>query len=422
MASGKIAVIGGGSTYTPELVEGLILKADLLGVAELCLMDIAPQRLEIVGGLLQRMVRAAGDPFRVSVTADRAEAIAGADFVVAQIRVGGNAARAVDERIPLEFDIIGQETTGPGGFAKALRTIPVMLDVAAEMTALTPQAWLINFTNPSGIITEAVHRYRTSRVIGLCNGPIGLQRELAGMFSVKPDEVRMDCLGLNHLSFARGVFVRERDVTQEAIEKYAERADPTQAEYVRAIGMIPSGYLRYYYAHDEVLQKMKAAPQTRGEQVEQIERELLKEYEDPALAKKPERLSQRGGAHYSDVALAVMVSLRRDAAQEQIVNVLNQGSIADLPDDVVVEVSASIGAKGPVPRTMGVLPLAVRGLVQAVKAYEQLTVKAGAEGDRAAALQALIAHPLVGSVTVARQLLDRLLDAHRQYLPQFFGR
>jgi 6-phospho-beta-glucosidase len=422
MASGKIAVIGGGSTYTPELVEGLILKADLLGVAELCLMDIAPQRLQIVGGLVQRMVRAAGNPFKVSMTADRAEAIAGADFVVAQIRVGGNAARAVDERIPLEFDIIGQETTGPGGFAKALRTIPVMLDVAAEMTALAPQAWLINFTNPSGIITEAVHRYRTSRVIGLCNGPIGLQRELAGMFGVKPDEVRMDCLGLNHLSFARGVFVRERDVTQEAIEKYAERADPTQAEYVRAIGMIPSGYLSYYYAHDEVLKKMKAAPQTRGEQVEQIERELLKEYEAPALARKPERLSQRGGAHYSDVALAVMVSLRTDAAQEQIVNVLNQGSIADLPDDVVVEVSASIGAKGPVPRAMGVLPLPVRGLVQAVKAYEQLTVKAGAEGDRAAALQALIAHPLVGSVTVARQLLDRLLDAHRQYLPQFFGR
>jgi len=422
MASGKIAVIGGGSTYTPELVEGLILKAEVLGLAELSLMDIAPQRLEIVGGLVRRMVSAAGDPFKVSSTSDRAEAIAGADLVVAQIRVGGNAARAVDERIPLEFDIIGQETTGPGGFAKALRTIPVMLEITAEMAALAPQAWLINFTNPSGIITEAVHRYRTPRAIGLCNGPIGLQRELAGMFGVKPDEVRMDYLGLNHLSFARGVFVREQDVTQEAIEKYAERADPTQAEYVRAIGMIPSGYLRYYYAHDEVLKKMKSALRTRGEQVEEIERELLKEYQDPALAKKPERLSQRGGAHYSDVALAVMVSLGTDAAQEQIVNVLNQGSIADLPRDVVVEVSASIRAGGPVPRAMGLLPLPVRGLVQAVKAYEQLTVKAGAEGDRAAALQALIAHPLVGSVAVARQLLDRLLDAHRQYLPQFFGR
>jgi len=421
MASGKIAVIGGGSTYTPELAEGLIARAGALGLRELWLMDINPRRLEIVGGLVQRMVRAGGDPFQVTMTGDRAAAIEGADFVIVQIRVGGNAARAVDERIPLEFDIIGQETTGPGGFAKALRTIPVMLDIAREVTALAPQAWVINFTNPSGIITEAVHHYRTRRVIGLCNGPIGLQRGLARRFGVKTEEVRMEYLGLNHLSFARRVFVNEKDVTQDAIARSLERADPAEAEYIQAIGMIPSGYLRYYYAREQVVRKAKEAPRTRGEEVEEIERELLREYENPALAKKPERLSLRGGAHYSDVALAVIESLRSDGGQEHIVNVLNQGAIEDLPDDVAVEVPASIGAAGPVPRAMGKLPLCIRGLVQAVKSYEQLTVRAGAEGDRTAALQALIAHPLVGSVRIAAQLLDRLLEAHRQYLPQFFG-
>ena len=421
MASGKIAVIGAGSTYTPELAEGLVARAGALGLRDLWLMDINPRRLGIVGGLVQRMARAGGDPFQVHMTGDRAAAIEGADFVVVQIRVGGNAARAVDERIPLEFDIIGQETTGPGGFAKALRTIPVMLDIAGEVTALAPQAWLINFTNPSGIITEAVHRYRTHRIIGLCNAPVGLQRDLARAFGVGTEAVRMEYLGLNHLSFARRVFVNGKDVTGVALANAAEGADPVAAEYIRAIGMIPSGYLRYYYAHEQVLRKAKAAARTRGEEVEEIERELLKEYEDPALAKKPERLSLRGGAHYSDAALAVIESLGSDAGQEHIVNVLNKGAIEGLPDDVVVELPASIGAAGPAPREMGALPLCVRGLVQAVKAYEQLTVKAGAEGDRAAALQALIAHPLVRSVDIARQLLDRLLEAHRQYLPQFFG-
>ena len=420
MPGTKICVVGAGSTYTPELVEGLITNADTLDISELWLMDIDPYRLHIVGGLTQRMVGAAGGPFDVAITADRKAALADADFVITQIRVGGMKARILDERIPVEFDVIGQETTGPGGFAKALRTVPKMLDIAAEMLEVAPEAWLINFTNPAGLITEAVHTYRTHRVIGLCNSPIGLQRDLAEAFEALPDEVELDYVGLNHLSFARRVLVRGRDVTEQALGLMAARARPREAEYMQALGLIPSGYLRYYYAHDEALREMKASALSRGEAVAQIEAELIREYQDPNLKTKPARLSQRGGAHYSDVAVEVMKAVHHDTRQRHIVNVLNAASTDDLPHDAVVEVPASLGAEGPLAKATGRLPAAVRGLVQAVKAYEQLAVKAAAEGDRTAALHALIAHPLVPSVRVARQLLERLLAAHKEHLPQFF--
>lgn len=421
MAEIKLCVIGAGSTYTPELVEGILARRDELPVARLALMDIDREKLDIVAGLARRMIEAAGGGPELIVTTEREEAIAGSDFVVTQIRVGGIAARIKDEKIPLTFGVIGQETTGPGGFAKALRTIPVMLDIAHDVTRLAPGAWLINFTNPSGIITEALTRYSSVAVIGLCNSPIGLQRRLAQHFGAQPDEVALDYFGLNHLSWVRGVRVRGQDVTERALAAAASWSDEREAALIRALRMIPSGYLRYYYFTDEVLEELVRAPKTRGEVVAEVEHNLLQMYRDPALTRKPKELEQRGGAYYSEAAIALISAIRNDKHQWHVVNIANAGCIADLPDEAVVEVPAEISADGAHAAPLGALPVEVRGLVQAVKAYEELTVRAGAEGDRRAALLALINHPLVPSFSTAHALLEVLLEAHREYLPQFFA-
>ncbi len=419
MADLKLCVIGAGSTYTPELVEGILARRDELPITRLALMDIDERKLGIVSGLARRMIEAADGP-QVTVTTDRAEAIAGADYVVVQIRVGGLEARIKDEKIPLEFGVIGQETTGPGGFAKALRTIPVMLDIAADVTRLAPDAWLINFTNPSGIITEALNRYSDAQAIGLCNSPIVLQRRLAHYFEVEPSDVVLDYFGLNHLSWVRGVRVRGEDVTGRAVAAAASWGDGREGELIRALGMIPSGYLRYYYFTDEVLEELLRAPRTRGAEVAQVEAALLQMYQDPALTSKPAELEKRGGAYYSEAAMALISAIHNNRDEWHVVNVTNAGCIADLPDLAVVEVPAKVSAEGAHPAPVGHLPLEVRGLVQAVKAYEELTVRAAVQGDRRAALLALTSHPLVPSFSVAQALLEALLEAHRPYLPQFF--
>ena len=424
----KICVIGAGSSYTPELVEGVLAYRDSLPAGELALMDIDERKLGIVGALAQRMVSAAQAGIRLTLHTDRRAALEGADFVVSQIRVGGLAARTLDEKIPLQFGTIGQETTGPGGFAKALRTIPVALSIAQDLQALAPGAFLINFTNPSGLVTEALHRYTAVKAIGLCNLPIGVEMRLAQAFQVERSRVRLDWAGLNHLNWIRGAEIAGRDCWEEVFRREVEDARQSEDDgsdfspaLLEALGMIPCGYLNYFYNRDRALERLIRAPRTRGEEVQEIEDQLLKLYQDPDLHEKPALLEKRGGAFYSTAAVSLIDAIANDRGGVHIVNVPNRGAVPDLPEDAVVEIACQVGKDGARPLPIRPLPDSIRGLVQAVKAYELLAVKAGAEGDRQAALQALLAHPLVPSFDAARGLLDALLEAHRAYLPQFFA-
>jgi len=418
----KIAVIGGGSTYTPELVEGIGLRRDALPVDELVLHDIDRARLEIVGGLAERILRHHGFRGRFATTTDRDEAIRDASFVLVQLRVGGMRARLRDETIPLRYGCIGQETTGPGGFAKALRTVPVVLDIAADTQRLgAPGAWLLDFTNPSGLVTQALLDHG-HRAIGLCNVPIGFQRDFAKRFGVAPERVQLEHVGLNHLSWERRVLVDGVDRLPALIDADAEGLAAeveTAPEIILAQRAIPSYYLRYYWFTGQVLEEQRAGT-PRAEEVMEIERGLLEMYADPALEVKPKLLEERGGAFYSEASAMLIESLHTDRGDVQVVNTLNEGAIPDLADDAVVEVPCQISAAGAEPLPVAPLPPEMHGLVEHAKAYERLTVQAAVSGDRETALQALLANPLVREFDVARPLLDELLEANREFLPRFF--
>ncbi len=418
----KVAVVGGGSTYTPELVEGFVTRADRLPVDELVLLDVDRERLDVVGGLAGRMLTRAGYEGKLVLTGDRDEALEGADFVIVQLRVGGQAARYVDETLPLEFGCIGQETTGPGGFAKALRTVPVVVELAEETARRgAPGAWVVDFTNPTGIVTQALLD-EGHRALGLCNVAIHLQRRFAAHFGVEPDRVELEHVGLNHLSWERAVKVdgvdRLPELLQEHIELIADGSG-IPADLIRTLGAIPSSYLRYYYLTDQVLEQERTH-RTRAEEVMEIEAGLLELYRDPGLDEKPKLLDQRGGAFYSEAAAQLVASLHAGTGDVQVVNVRNGGAIPDLTDDAVVEVPARIDRDGAHPAPL--LPLApeLLGLVQHAKAYERLTVRAAMTGDRTVALKALATNPLVRDYGTAGPLLDALLDANRQHLPRFF--
>jgi 6-phospho-beta-glucosidase len=418
----KIAVVGGGSTYTPELVEGLATRSDRLPVDELVLFDVDPERLEVVGGLAGRMLARAGWGGRLVRTGRREEAVDGADFVVVQLRVGGQAMRLVDETLPLEFGCVGQETTGPGGFAKALRTVPVVLDLASETARRgAPGAWFVDFTNPVGIVTQALLD-RGHRAVGLCNSAIGFQRRFATLLGVAPDRVELEHVGLNHLTWERAVRV---DGTDRLPELLADHGEAIAADLglplalLRDLGVVPSSYLRYYYATAEVLDEQRRRP-SRAEQVAEIERGLLELYRDPALDTKPELLERRGGAFYSEAAAALIASLHAGTGDVQIVDTRNDGALPDLPDDAVVEVPARVDAAGAHPLPQAPLAPELLGLVQQAKAYEHLAVEAAVTGDRSVARKALLANPLVGDYRVAAPLLEALLGASRPYLPRFF--
>jgi 6-phospho-beta-glucosidase len=417
----KIAVVGAGSTYTPELVEGFTRRADRLPIDELALLDPDLERLDPVAGLTRRMVARAGAPIRVTTTDERAAALEGADFVVIQLRVGGQAARHVDETLPHRFGILGQETTGPGGFAKALRTVPVVLDVAEETARrAAPGAWIVDFTNPVGIVTQALLD-SGARALGLCNVAIGLQRRLAAQFGVDPDRVALEHVGLNHLTWERAVRVDGVDRLPELLDTQAARLAEevnSPVEVVLALRAIPSYYLRYYYCRDEVLASQLANP-SRAEEVMEIERGLLELYRDPAVDTKPPLLERRGGAFYSEAAAQLIASLHAGTGDVQVVNVRNGGAIPDLPDNAVVEIPARVDRDGAHPLPLAPLAPEMRGLVQAVKAYEELAVEAAVRGDRVAAARALLAHPLVARWAVVEPLLDALLEANRAYLPRF---
>lgn len=420
-----ICVVGGGSTYTPELVEGFIERQAELGLASVRLMDVDEGKLRVVGALAERMVRSRGSPIELVLTTKREAALDGADYVITQIRVGGNAQRVIDERIPLRFGIVGQETTGPGGFAKALRTIPVMLSIAADMNRLCPEAWLINFTNPSGLITEALLGRTNAQAIGLCNLPINMIHAVAGYLGVAPQRISLDYVGLNHLSWVRRVFLDGRDVTRQVLVRATEEARQADhpvfgPELIEALGMLPCYYLRYYYYHDEVLEEQQKAGRTRGEEVQEIEEALLAMYADPQLVSKPRELEKRGGALYSTAAVSLIAAITGNRNEVHIVNCANRGAIPDLPERSVVEVPCLVGAAGATPMAVGSLPPKVRGLLQSVKAYEELTIEAAISGDHQTALLALLNHPLVPSFGVATGLLDDILQANREYLPQFY--
>jgi 6-phospho-beta-glucosidase len=419
----KVAVVGGGSTYTPELVDGFASRQDRLPVDELALLDIDRERMSVVGGLAQRILERRGWPGRLTLTDDRDEALEGADFVVIQLRVGGQQARFVDETLPLKFGCIGQETTGPGGFAKALRTVPLVLDLAEATAARSaPGAWIVDFTNPVGIVMQALLD-EGHRAIGLCNVAIGLQRRFAAMFDVAPDRVELEHVGLNHLTWERRVLVDGQDklpdLLEEQAEALAEEAN-VPPKLVQLLRMVPSYYLHYFYLTDEVLKEQLGA-RTRAEEVMEIERELLEMYKDPTLNEKPALLAQRGGAYYSEAAAQLIASLQAGTGDVQVVDIRNQGTIPGLADDAVVEVPARIDRDGAHP--VAVLPLEpeIGGLVHQVKAYERLAVRAATRGDRGAALKALVTNPLVADYSVAVGLLEELLEANRDYLPRFFS-
>jgi 6-phospho-beta-glucosidase len=418
----KIAVVGGGSTYTPELVEGFATREDRLPVDELVLFDVDPERLEVVGGLAGRMLERAGWRGRLRRTGRREEALDGASFVVVQLRVGGQAMRLADETLPLEFGCIGQETTGPGGFAKALRTVPVVLELAEETARRAAAgAWFVDFTNPVGIVTQALLD-DGHRAIGLCNSAIGFQRRFAAHFGVAPERVELEHVGLNHLTWERAVTVDGVDRLPELLDGQADwiAADVgLPVALLRALRAVPSHYLRYYYATSRVLGEQRRRP-SRAEQVMAIERELLELYRDPALDTRPELLERRGGAFYSEAAAALIASLHAGTGDVQVVDVRNDGALPGLPDDAVVEVPARVDAGGARPLPLAPLAPELLGLVQQAKAYERLAVQAATSGDRTVALKALLANPLVRDYDVAAPLLDALLERSRPYLPRFF--
>jgi 6-phospho-beta-glucosidase len=420
----KIAVVGGGSTYTPELIEGFHARRDRLPVDELVLHDIDAERLAVVGGLAERILKKREWPGRLVLTADRDRALDGASYVIVQLRVGGQAARLVDETLPLEFGCIGQETTGPGGFAKALRTVPVVLDIAEQTDRHGAKgAWLIDFTNPVGIVMQALLDHG-HRAIGLCNSAMGFQRRFARILGVAPDRVQLDHVGLNHLTWERAVMVDGADRLPDLIERHgAAIAEEIglPLSLIHLLGAVPSYYLRYFYLTDEVLrEQLSGTRKSRAEEVMEIERGLLEMYRDPHLAEKPELLEKRGGAYYSEAAAQLIASLHSDTGDVQVVDIRNDGALPDLPDDAVVEIPGRVGANGAAADELAALPPEMLGLVQQVKAYERLTVKAAVDGDRTAALKALLANPLVARYGVARPLLDALLEANRAHLPRFY--
>ena len=429
----KVAVIGGGSSYTPELVSGFLERVDSLPLSELWLMDVQPGRLGVVGGLAQRMVMAQGDPFAVRLTTDQREAVRGASYVIVQLRVGGMEARREDEYLGRRHGLVGQETTGVGGMAKALRTIPVILGIARDMNAVAPEGLLVNFANPAGLVTEALARYAPEvRSVGVCNVPITAKMEiLKGLeerqgIRIEPERAALDTLGLNHLSWHRGFAVDGQDLWPQILEGFlaqlwAEEEPEWDPRTIESLGMMPNYYLQYYYYTDRKLAAQEAWPPSRAEKVMEIERGLLAQYAEPERIEPPEGLMQRGGAYYSTMATQLLNAHHNDLGEHHVVNVPHQGAVPGWPEDWVLEMPCRVDRDGIVALPAEPLPLACSGLLAQVKAYELLTVEAAVHGDREAAYQALLAHPLGPMADGIQAVLDDLLETHRAHLGQFWG-
>ncbi|MEU9503748.1 6-phospho-beta-glucosidase [Streptomyces sp. NPDC048196] len=413
----KLAVVGGGSTYTPELIDGFARLRDALPLVELVLVDPAQDRLERVGGLARRIFARQGHPGRITWTDDLDAGIDGADAVLLQLRIGGQAARNQDETWPLECGCVGQETTGAGGLAKALRTVPVVLDIAERIRRTNPDAWIVDFTNPVGIVTRALLQ-AGHKAVGLCNVAIGFQRKFATLLGVAPDEVVLEHIGLNHLTWERSVRVAGEDVLPKLLTEHADAlaADLRLPRNVLdRLGTIPSYYLRYYYQHDAVVEELRGKP-SRAAEVAAIEQQLLAHYADPTLDEKPELLSRRGGAYYSEAAVALTSSLLADTGDTQVVNALNNGTLPFLPDDAVIEVPATVDATGATPLPVRPLEPLYAGLIAHVTAYEQLALDTALHGGRDRVFAALLSHPLIGQIDRADRLTDLLIAHNREHL------
>lgn len=433
----KIVAIGGGSSYTPELVEGFIKRYDELPVRELWLVDIeaGKEKLEIVGEMAKRMVKAAGVDCEVHLTLDRREALKDADFVTTQLRVGLLDARILDERIPLSHGMIGQETNGAGGIFKALRTVPVILDIVEDMKELCPNAWLINFTNPAGMVTEAVLRYGNwDKVVGLCNIPVNAVFEEAALLGEENRDLFFQFAGINHLHWHTITDKNGKDRTDELIKIMYGQDDAKSIvanikdnnliwEQVENLHMVPCPYHNYYYYTDKMLaEELEDFKNngTRAEKVKEIEHELFELYKDPNLDYKPKQLAERGGARYSDAACEIINSIHNDKRTTMTVSTRNNGTITDLPAESAVEVTCTITGKGPVPYNFGSFEPKQRGLLQVMKSMEELTIEAAVTGDYGTLLQAFTMNPLITSGDVAKEVMDELLEAHKAYLPNFF--
>ncbi|TFE47716.1 6-phospho-beta-glucosidase [Streptomyces sp. ICN441] len=418
----KIAVVGGGSTYTPELIDGFARLREALPLRELVLIDPAADRLDLVGGLARRIFARQGHPGTISTTGDLDAGVAGADAVLLQLRVGGQAARQQDETWPLECGCVGQETTGAGGLAKALRTVPVVLDIAERVRRAAPDAWIVDFTNPVGIVTRALLR-AGHRAVGLCNVAIGLQRKFAALLDTAPGEVHLDHVGLNHLTWETGVRLGGPEGENVLPRLLAAHGDTLAGdlrlprEILDRLGAVPSYYLRYFYEHDAVVREMKAGP-PRATEVAALEERLLEMYGDPSLDEKPALLARRGGAYYSEAAVDLVASLLGGTGSPyQVVNTYNDGTLPFLPDDAVVEVQAAVGTKGAAPLPPPDVDPMYRGLIASVTAYEELALEAALRGGRDRVFKALLAHPLVGQHASAEALTERLVAHNREHLP-----
>lgn len=428
----KVTVIGGGSTYTPELISGFLTRAGTFPVDELWLMDIDPQRLEIVGGFAQRIVENKGAPFQVILTTDQREAIRGTSYVITQLRVGMMQARRSDEYLGNRHGLIGQETTGVGGMAKALRTIPVVLNIAKDMAELAPGSLLANFTNPSGLVTEALARYAQDvPSVGVCNVPIttqmGFIRKLETLYDreIDPRNAQLDTLGLNHLSWHRGFTLDGEDVWPQLIRGYVSqlKSDPKPEwapDLVETLQMIPNYYLNYFYQTEVKLSAQKNWPPSRADEVIEIEKGLLEQYADPNLVEPPEDLMKRGGAYYSTLATQILTAHYKDLGETHVVNTPHRGAVPGWPEDWVLEMPCTIDAKGIHPIPAEPLPLACFGLIAQVKSYELLTVEAAVHGDRDAAFQALLSNPLGPAADQVQAVLEDMLETNKAYLPQFW--
>ena len=426
----KITVIGGGSTYTPELINGFLERTSTLPITELWLIDVDQERLDVVGGFAQRMVKAKGDPFKVVLSTNQREAIAGASYVTTQLRVGMMPARRGDEYLGLRHGLIGQETTGIGGMAKALRTIPVILSIAKDIREVAPRALLANFTNPAGLVTVALNHYSSDvSAVGVCNVGITTKMEiiegLEKSTGAKIDENRaiLNTLGLNHLTWHRGFTVEGEEMWPQIFPAYlagTAKEDEWDIRTLETLGMIPNYYLQYFYYTDKKLAEQKKWPPSRAEEVMGIEKDLLREYANPALTEPPADLMKRGGAYYSTLATQLINSHHNNLGQVHVVNVRNNGAVKEWNPDWVLELPAKVDSDGVHPLSADPLPASCFGLISAVKMYELLTVEAAVHGDRNAAYQAMLVHPLGPSADKINEVLDDLLETNKQWLPQFF--
>lgn len=416
MSELKIAVIGGGSTYTPELIEGFIKKEKELPVKEISLMDIDEKRLKIVGNFAKRMV-AKKTKIKINLTNSQREAIKDSSYIITQFRVGQMKARDNDIKISNKYKVIGQETTGVGGFAKALRTIPVILNICRDIEELTPNSFLINFTNPSGIITETVSKYSKVKVIGLCNIPIGILKEICKIIKSSPEDISLDYVGLNHLNWLRKIFHKGEDITEKIIYKLRT---PFDKSLIKKLKMIPCGYLNYYYNTDKILKDQLSSKKNRAQAVMEIEKKLLKIYQNQRIVEKPKLLEKRGGAYYSEAAVNLISAIYNDKNEVHIVDVKNSGAISELSDNVVVEVPSTINKDGAHPLKMKKLEPEIRGLIQLIKTYEELTVECGVKGNLDYGFLALLVHPLAPkNIITLNKLMKELVKINKKYLVQF---